>query len=644
MLIQQNCFRRYCGGSLRQGGLTTKIILCHQSKLFPNYQLELYSTLPDTRARLSRIWIPTGGTAASIEEDSHAKLIRAGFFRQAYSGIYHMLPLGRRVQCKLEALIDKYMNQLGASKLSLSSISSEELWQRSGRLNKASSELFRFEDRRSTKFLLSPTHEEEITSLVSSTIKSYKELPLRVYQITRKYRDEPRPRHGLFRSREFVMKDLYTFDCSPSSALSTYEAVRAVYANLFNELKLPYIEAEADSGDMGGNLSHEYHFPTPKGEDHLITCSNCDYVVNEELAEILVSERPKSDMKLNDGQLTDIKTRILRGISKDRSTLINIWYEAESNADVLSSLAKVNFHAIKAICPEFDPSVEDASPYFSKNTDSSQRVSEENPKQIDQIINIADYRVPASVLQLIKEKSPQLEILPASLASDYNLVHIQNLFEHPSSSMPMNLLRRQDGDICPRCNKGSLKIFKAIELGHTFHLGNRYSKPLQAFVSMPLEIVQRESMVYEEDPDSQSNTNRRVPMQMGCHGIGVSRMIGAVADTLADEKGLNWPRVMAPYEVVILASKGLDAGAEHVYDHLNTEAAPLVDLVLDDRNLSFPWKMKDADLIGFPVIIVVGRRWVSEQICEVQCRRLKIRSEISLKDLGDFVNSLISQL
>ena len=241
----------------------------------------------DGRNRLSNFWTPTQlvtQTADAGPQDGHDLLIRAGFLRQAHSGIFHLLPLGLRVQNKIEKLIDRHMLHLGASKVSLSSLSSEELWQRSGRLDKGrTSELLRLEDRKGAKYLLSPTHEEEITTIIANALHSYRQLPLRLYQVSRKYRDEPRPRQGLLRGREFLMKDLYTFDATENAAHETYEAVREAYVAFLEELKLPYLVARADSGNMGGTLSHEYHFPSPQGEDTIINCDKCDYSINEEL-------------------------------------------------------------------------------------------------------------------------------------------------------------------------------------------------------------------------------------------------------------------------------------------------------------------------------------------------------------------------
>lgn len=443
------------------------------------------------------------------------------------------------------------------------------------------------------------------------------------------------------------MKDLYSFDCSPSSALETYQTVRAVYSSLFKELKVPFLEAEADSGDIGGSMSHEFHFPTSRGEDRLLTCTHCSYVVNEELAETVVSGEHEVDSDVRSQLYSNTNTRVWRGISKDRSTLVNIWYQEKESTDFDSNLTRVNFHAVKNAFSEFDPSVDDTSLFYSESSPSTdQSCTDELSQKINRIINIVDFRVPVPILKLIKSRDLQLKLFPASLNNRKNQIEVEDLFEDSSSGKKFNLLRHQDGDTCPICLNSSMKICKAVEIGHTFYLGARYCEPLGASVSVPSDVINREGMIPELDPGGQHRSNRRVHIQMGCYGIGVSRVIGAVADMLADDKGLNWPRVMAPYEVVIIPSKGLDAGAEEVYDQLDTRSdiAPRIDQAIDDRKLSFPWKMQDADLIGYSVIVVVGRRWRNEKVCEVQCRRLKIHSEVSINDLKNYINSLLIQL
>jgi len=616
----------------------------------------------DHRARLSQIWAPSGGLAASQAEDSHSKLLRAGFLRQAHSGIFHLLPLGRRVQDKLEALIDKHMSKLGASRLALSSISSQDLWTKSGRLDSASSEVFRFEDRRAGRYLLAPTHEEEITRLVANAVHSYKELPVRLYQISRKYRDELRPRHGLLRSREFVMKDLYTFDYSVSLALLTYDKVQKAYESIFNELKIPYLVAEADSGNMGGNLSHEFHFPTLKGEDHVISCSHCNYVANEELAVSVVlpkqlsrssttlSSSNKRELPNGRDETAESPIRVWRGISSDRLTLVNAWYLSHLPMNSLDE-AEINVHALKAAVPALDASVEDPSRLWMDKlaSSSTDAAAGENirPKKLH-ILNLIDCRVSHDLRLRIESQDPDLPFWPAPLKGPQSGILMTVLSLDSLTGRPFNLLRIRDGDTCPRCLGETLKVQKAIELGHTFHLGTRYSAPLNASVTVPGHFRDDHVEAGSVGMEGATDSSLEVAMQMGCHGIGVSRMIGAVADTLADDKGLNWPRVMAPFEVVIIPARGLESAAQSVYDALSlvsvTSDSPQLDLVLDDRAQSFPWKMQDADLVGYPVIVVVGRRWQEEQMCEVQCRRLQVREDISLKELQRFISSLLVQL
>lgn len=532
-----------------------------------------------------------------------------------------MLPLGHRVQEKLEMLIDKYMHQIGASKVSLSSISSQALWQQTNRLEGYGPELFRLTDRKDIPLLLAPTHEEEITTLVSKTVKSYKSLPLRLYQIGRKYRDEIRPRQGVLRSREFLMKDLYTFDYSIQSALSTYEEVRAAYSRLFDELKLPYLVAEASSGDIGGDLSHEYHLPTPIGEDNVISCNSCDYVANEELA--TAGPIPLDDT--TPGPDTgDVPTaNVWRGISKDRLTLVNVWYPASFSDD------SVNTYAIKSILPELDASLNNPIQYWPSSSE---------PKPHVHLVNIVDYRLGSPFSNALKTNANLEVLLPSG--TNVGLTTITTDFVVSSKDdEPLNLLRIQDGDNCPRCSSGKLKVQKAVELGHTFHLGTRYSDPLEAHVQVPSNLI-------EDNTESKSTKKMTtVSMQMGCHGIGVSRIIGAVADHLADEKGLNWPRAIAPFDVIVIPGKNLEGDGEGVSHELANSLDTKLDVLLDDRPESFPWKMRDADLVGYPIIVILGRGWDShDKICEVQCRRLSSVEHVPVRSLVTHVYNLLGQL
>ncbi|KAI0484741.1 prolyl-tRNA synthetase [Xylariaceae sp. FL0804] len=617
-------------------------------------------------SRLSNIWLPTGNKNAPPKEDSFQRLIRAGFLDQSHAGIFQMLPLGQRVQEKLERLIDKYMLQLRASKVSLSTISSQELWKRTGRLDGYGQELFRLTDRKDYPFLLAPTHEEEITNLVSKRVHSYKDLPLRLYQIGRKYRDERRPRQGLLRSREFVMKDLYTFDWSQSAAQSIYDEVRAAYSSLFEELRLPCLVAEANSGDIGGDLSHEYHLPTSIGEDHVISCSNCDYVANEEIA----VSHPKP-VEAEDQS----RPLLVRGISKNRRTLVNIWFPG------MFSPQDINYHTIKGIFPDFDSSVNNAVLSWQEQLMPSARLhqegEEEESKPQLRLLNFVDHRLGDEFVKTLRG-NPSLLTPHASI--DLSGLPIANVTSLEDGS-PLNVIRVQDGDGCPRCGPGKLKVQKAIELGHTFHLGTRYSVDLRATVGVPGRLLSQDLLgaggsdaregssgppdkTAAVDVDDDKLVVR--PLQMGCHGIGVSRIIAAVAHYFgqgqgASSRSLRWPRAIAPFEVVVIPGPGMGGPAAAVAAELElaAQAQPaeepaaqqqqqqqILDVALDDREKDLRWKLVDADLIGIPVRVVVGRAWASDQLCEVVCGHLDGASETKLVRLADLrrtVDELLSR-
>lgn len=458
------------------------------------------------------------------------------------------------------------------------------------------------------------------------------------------------------------MKDLYTFDYSASLALETYHQVREMYARLFDELKIPYLVADADSGNMGGNLSHEFHFPTSKGEDHIISCDSCNYVANEELAEAapVLDEHYNRELLSHQNGINEsflVKPDVWRGVSHDRKTLINVWYpHTPVSLTGKHDPPEVNIHAIKSIVPSLDASIEDPLSIWKYHASqlSPSFNSAASKSQPPQIINMLHFETeyytkisnPSSdaLSRLVELQGWEEEISKDFLST--HKIRRSTLRRDPRTGQPLNLMRIRNGDTCSRCSEGRLKVQKAIELGHTFHLGTRYSEPLEAVVTVPRNLL-IEERASKPVPGKDLSTSQRVPMQMGCHGIGVSRIIGAVADTLADEKGLNWPRIMAPYEIVVIPAKGLEEAALEVYDMLShtkrsPEETPL-DLILDDRTETFPWKMGDADLVGYPIIIIVGKRWTDGK-CEVQCRRLGIRQDVLLRSLSKFVRSLLDQL
>ncbi|OAA59833.1 prolyl-tRNA synthetase [Niveomyces insectorum RCEF 264] len=630
----------------------------------------------DHRNRLSQIWVPAPPVFlrdAKENEESHAKLVRAGFLRQAHPGVFHLLPLGLRVQDKVEALVDKHMKAIGASRVALSSISSAKLWERSGRLDSVASELFQLSDRKDVKYLLAPTHEEEITELVAQNVRSYRGLPLRLYQITRKYRDEMRPRHGILRSREFLMKDLYTFDASVEDALATYEQVRAAYARIFAELNVPVLAARASSGTMGGNLSHEYHLPASLGEDFVARCSHCGYTANTEVLQ---------ETKVNSiaGQTDTVsvppppplavkRVQVWRGITRDRRTLVSVWYAAEAvdpatGTTVTMADEDIDVHAVQAAgVPDLDASLENPIAAWNEVLAAAAAAVAATGAQLahdppqapastarPRLLNLVDGRLQRGT------GAPPIDPFSWPGGSHYGARNPSpaGLFDIATvvadeSGQPLRLSKVRTGDDCPACSAaGALTVERAIELGHTFYLGTRYTDALGVSVPGP------------SSPTSSSSASTTIVPYMGCYGLGVSRILGAVADHCADARGLNWPRAMAPYEVVVVAGAPLVHAAETVYDVL-AEPAPtsdlsssfrIADVLLDDRpHASLPYKLTDADLTGYPVVVVVGAAWrksvgtdggaaghteaaaVQHGLCEVQCRQLGVRENVPLRDL-----------
>jgi prolyl-tRNA synthetase len=375
----------------------------------------------------------------------------------------------------------------------------------------------------------------------------------------------------LLRAKEFMMKDLYTFDSSHEKALATYGAVREAYENLFDELKLPYLVADADSGNMGGKLSHEYHFISEKGEDNVWSCDSCDYVANEELV-----EKKASSVSAKDRQ-----PLILTGISINRSKAINIHIprppnvSAEETPTWQDASRYVNLHAVKKAEPHLDTGVE-----------------------------------AATLHSLLAKTTTTVDIFDRSVS------------DHESH---LDLTNTKPGDSCAHCESGKLSVQKAIEVGHTFHLGTRYSEPLKLFAAGP-------------------DQSKKEAIHMGCHGIGVSRLIGAIASLLAEPGRLNWPRVIAPYETVVIAAEHVsEEDSIRVYDALaGPNESQNIDVVLDDRpTKQMGYKMKDADIIGYPVLVIIGHSWKQRREVEVQCLRTRTKKFVGLEQLRDEVLELL---
>ena len=547
----------------------------------------------------------------------------------------------------------------------------------------------------------------------------------------RKYRDEPRPRQGLLRTREFLMKDLYTFDASEPEALDTYKLVRKGYKAFFDELKVPYLVAQAHSGDIGGEMSHEYQLPSAKGEDVILSCSECAYVINEELESDnlitksgsiafqaarerefakwgnggTVGKEAEDDKKLeqysisssgvvgierpfnenyegqdehagNPGDARDegVVTqgfKIWHGVTADRSFLLEAviprTIKVVNESGNISHWRETEFctNSIKRCYPEIDLSVEQPVEAFKQNK-SGKNIpagSERCSTTAGLVHYLGDHRLSRQARERWKKSSRSII---NSLGEDLQV---------EESKAVAGIVKIAAGDPCPRCREGVVKITKAIEVGHTFHLGTRYSEPLDAyFTPSPSQPTTPKVLTIAKDGNSRRNfdppiteqtqtsplmpasqKSEKAPMQMGCHGIGISRLIAAVADTLADAKGLNWPRVMAPFEVVVIAKDEHQDQIPAVCKALNvvnsgpgpapdeSMNAPL-DIVIDDRKQGLGWKLNDADMIGYPIIVILGKRYENERLCEIQCRRLGVKEDVHSEQLNGRVRELLQEL
>ncbi|KAL8811915.1 MAG: hypothetical protein Q9223_007424 [Gallowayella weberi] len=436
------------------------------------------------------------------------------------------------------------------------------------------------------------------------------------------------------------MKDLYTFDASPQEAKETYNNVRLTYNSFFDKLRIPYLVAKADSGSIGGELSHEYHFPTPNGEDTIISCGSCSYAINEELAN---RTRGSTDFERFSDDSAPYSSWF--GVSKDRLQLVEAIVPQATRASEHQSPpkapAEVNPYLMRALYPDLDLSIDDPLKVFADHwTKHRCSVASPTAERPPSLSCIYDYRVPQSFI----------DTHPLSDKRSSWIHRVSEIVGRNRSIRPecIDLARFRDGDQCPNCGKNSVKIQQAVELGHTFYLGDRYSSPLGATFAAPqhADVPQapstRAQATKDPAPKDPATKGRalaqgRKPFQMGCHGIGISRMIAAVADSLSDQQGLLWPRVMAPYEAVILSTPEHKAAAEEVWDLLSWPKEGSVEAVLDDRGRGLGWKMKDADLIGFPIVIILGTYYRDQKLCEVSIRRLGSKQKVSMKKLREYI-------
>jgi len=562
--------------------------------------------------RASRYFAPTLKEApAEAEVPSHIYLVRAGFIRQLAAGLYEYLPLGFRVLKKIENIVRKHMDDAGALEVLLPILTPAELWQETGRWDVYGKELFRLEDRKGRLFALGPTHEETITDLVRKNIRSYKDLPKNFYQIQTKFRDEARPRYGLIRGREFLMKDAYSFDVSEEMAVKSYEIMKETYRKIFDELGLDYLMVEADTGAIGGKYSHEFVVKVPNGEAHIVYCENCGYAANVEAAKYefeLDRPPPEEEKPLEKVHTPGVSSveEVAKFLNVDPKkivkTLVYILDDGTAVAVLIRGDRELNETKLVN--------------YFNV-IDAHLASSEELEKLgiVEGFVGPIGLDIPVYADVSVKDLH---NFVVGANEKDYHYINV-NI---PRDFKPIEFVdfsTARDGDPCPVCKK-PLKETTGLEVGHVFLLGTKYSEAMKA---------------YFVDKDG-----REKPIVMGCYGIGVSRLMAAAVEQSHDEDGIIWPESIAPFILHILALNVKDQQIKDIAERIYTKAKEKgIEVLYDDRDISPGAKFKDADLIGIPYRIVVGKK-IKEGKVELQKRATGEKKEINLKDIDMIFSEL----
>lgn len=552
-------------------------------------------------------------TPADAEIKSHQLLLRAGFMRQNSSGVYSFMPLGKKVLQKIEAIVREEMDAAGAAELLMPALQQAEFWQESGRWYTYGPELMRLKDRNDREFALGATHEEVITSLIRDEVKSYKRLPLTVYQIQTKFRDEKRPRFGLLRGREFIMKDAYSFHSSQESLDEVYVRLFKAYSNIFSRCGLDFRAVIADSGAMGGKDTHEFMVLSEVGEDTIAYSDTSDYAANIEMAPVILRDEKSSEAPK---ELKKTDTPNAKTIEEVASFL-----GLDAQQCIKTLLFKVDDKYVLTLT-RGDHEVNDI-----KLKNYYQAVSAElaDPQETKEILGCPVGSLgPVGLrgdIEILADQAVEL-LVNACAGANEEGVHYVNVnpgrdFE-PAAYTDLRFI--QEGDLSPD-GQGVIQFAKGIEVGHVFKLGTRYSEAMNA--------------VYLDE------NGRTQPMIMGCYGIGVSRTLAAVAEQFNDEKGLLWPAGLAPYQVHLIPVNMKDAAqaelAEKLYNDLRAAG---LDVLMDDRQERPGVKFADSDLIGLPVRVTVGKK-AAEGIVEIKSRKTGEVQEAGLDELLQTVRSVI---
>ncbi len=549
------------------------------------------------------------------ESTSHKLMVRAGMIRRLTAGTYSYLPLGLRVLEKISNVIREELNAQGAQEVLLPAIHPPELWRKTGRYELLGEVLIKFRDRHGREMMLGPTHEEVITSLVAGEVRSYRELPLILYQIQTKFRDEPRPRFGVMRSCEFIMKDAYSFDCDLEGLEQSYKKMYGAYCRIFERCGLKFIPVEADPGFMGGNVSHEFMVPAEIGEDEIVICSSCRYSASVMVAGCKNTEKAKTRKQIKKLPLAEVDTpgiatveKVSQFLNVDPSRLVKtLIYKADGRPIALLIRGDYDANETKLKnflkCETLELADEKAIDDLTGGP-----LGFSGPVGLKGIHMIADLALEGMVNFITGANKRDTHLINVNLKRDFEVNEFGDF----------RVITQADP--CPKCNK-KITINKAIEIGHTFKLGTKYSKALDANFL---------------DKNGTSH-----PIVMGCYGIGVNRIAASLIETSNDGDGIIWPLSVSPYEVILLAlnvnDKTVKKNCDDIYKRLLKEG---VEVLYDDRDERAGIKFKDADLIGMPIQIVIGEKNARKGKVEVKLRRTKEVNVVNSHDAMDVLRNI----
>lgn len=571
--------------------------------------------------RFSKMYAKTlKETPKDAEVVSHQLMLRSGMIKKLASGIYTYLPLGYKALKKVEKITREEMDRAGSQELFMPVLQPAEIWKETGRWEVMGPEMMRLKDRHDRDFILGPTHEEVITDIIRNDISSYKSLPLSLYQIQTKFRDERRPRFGLMRGREFLMKDAYSFHATDESLDDEFENMKAAYTRIFERCGLKFRSVEADSGAIGGSGSQEFHVLAESGEDEIIFCNTCDYAANLEKAESVIKEEITGTKE----ELAEVELRDTPNVAKIDDVCEYFGIPASKTVKAITYMDTLSLK-VYMVLQRGDYEINEVKLKNLVNETDLVMLSDADLVTHNLIKGyMGPYNVELGDITLVADESVT-KIINHTAGGNKVDTHYMNVnYGRDYTAHIVGDVRSvKAGEGCPRCSEGELESARGIEAGHVFKLGKKYSESMGATFL---------------DENGKTNT-----MTMGCYGIGVSRTMAAAIEQNNDENGIIWPMSIAPYLVDVIPANIKDADqlglAEKLYAELTDKN---IDTVIDDRKERPGFKFKDADLIGFPIKLIVGRG-AKDGLVEVKIRKTNEAFEVKAEEVISFIEEIIAK-